>query len=57
MGDMADQLDDEMFRQEYPLTWPDEGVSESMQRQEAIQKKIEAFEKIDQDVRDNIKPF
>jgi hypothetical protein len=32
-------------------------VDESMEQQEEIQAKIEAYEKIDEDVKNGIKPF
>lgn len=45
-------MDDDAI--EYTGDW---AVSEQMERQEEIQRKIEAFEKIDEDVKNGIKPF
>jgi len=56
MGDMADDLLDQIFREEHPILWPDE-VDPTMEEQEEIQKKIEAFEKINEDVKNGITPF
>lgn len=38
-------------------SYTDWKVSESMEQQEEIQAKIKAYEKIDEDVKNGIKPF
>jgi len=37
--------------------WANVGVDDTMLEQEAIQAKIEAYKKIDEDIRNKIKPF